>query len=77
MHIVKYLTHFQLSTYVSKTVNKIFSAPNSTDPEQDCDSIHQRHSDYESILTNNHVKAMIDFVKDRIDTYLVSTALLK
>ena len=47
-------------------MNKIFPASNSTDPGQDCDSIHKRHPDYESILTGNHNKTMKDYIKDRI-----------
>ena len=58
-------------------MNKIFSAPNSTDSEPDYDRIHRRHLDYESILTSIHNMTMKDCFKDRIDTILVSTALSK
>ena len=76
MQVAKCLTHFQPSTCVNKN-EQDFSAPNSTDPEQDYDRIHRRHPDYEIILTIIKSKTMKDCVKDRIDTILISIALLK
>ena len=77
MQIVKNLIHFQPSTCVNKSVNTTFSAPNSSDPEQDCDSIYRRHPDYGSTLISHHNKTMKNCVKYRIDTILVSTAILR
>ena len=67
MQIVKNLTHLQPSTCVNKNVNTTFSAPNSSDPEQDCDSIYRRHPDYGSTLISHHSNTMKNCVKDRID----------
>ena len=69
------LNLFSFFTSMNKKVNKFFSAANSTEPEQDYDSIHRRHPDYEYILRNICSKIMKDCIKDRIDTILVSTAL--
>ena len=76
MQIAKYSTHIQPFTCVNKN-SKIFSVPNSADSEQDFDSIHRRHPDYESIVASIHNKALENCTKDRIDMILVSIAPLK
>ena len=56
-------------------MNKIFSGLNSTDLEQDYESFHRRHPDYERIMASIHNKAIKDCVKDRINAILVLTTL--
>ena len=56
---------------LKRLTNKILSAPNVTVPEEDYKSIQRKHP------KKHQNKIMKDYVKDRFDMILVTTALLK